>query len=81
LSHGDRLDVEDLLLLDGGDGMGLNLGIQLLGTLHQLLGLDVELADGDLLFCKQGRFLVQPLLHHRLQLLGGGLVLQHGAPC
>jgi hypothetical protein len=64
------------LLLDGGVGTGLSLGIQLLGTFHQLLDPGVELADGDLIFRKKGLLLVQPLSrHHCLLLLRGGLLL------
>jgi hypothetical protein len=52
LSQGSCLRVEIVLQLVGGVDMGLSLGIQLLGTLHQLPGLGIELTDSNLLFRK-----------------------------
>jgi hypothetical protein len=48
LTHGHRLCVEVLLLLDGGIGMSLNCGVQLHGIVQQLLCLGIELVSYSL---------------------------------
>jgi hypothetical protein len=49
LGYGDLLCVGIRLLLDGGNGVGLSYGIQLLGVIEQLLRLCVDLLNGSLL--------------------------------
>jgi hypothetical protein len=81
LSGGRRLCVEGLLLLDGGVGMSLSCGIQLLGVMQQLLSLGIKLVSHCLPSTIQDLHHVEvflPRLH--LLLLRGHLLLEQGEP-
>jgi hypothetical protein len=81
LADSDRARVEVLLLLDSGVGTGLNRGVQLFGTRHQLLGIGVEQTNVNSLLIEQVLHLIQQLpLHHRPLPLGAGMLLEQGTP-
>jgi hypothetical protein len=68
LSHDRRLCVEVLLLLDGGIGLSLSCGVQLLGIMHQLLCMGFELVSQSLPSTVQDLHHIETLLP-RLRLL------------
>jgi hypothetical protein len=81
LSHGHRLCVEVLLQLDGGIGMSLSCGIQLLGIMQKLLRLGVELVSYSLPSGEHDLHHIEVLLPHLcLLLLRGRPLLKQEDP-
>jgi hypothetical protein len=61
--------IEVLLLLDGGIGMSLSCGVQLIAVIQQLLRLGVELVSYSLPSVEQDLHHVEALLPHLCLLL------------
>jgi hypothetical protein len=78
VSNGDSLLVEVLICLDVVPTTGINRGIQLFGTRHQLLGLGLEQTNGNMLLIEHVLHLILqlPLCLRPLPLRGGPLLEQ-----
>jgi hypothetical protein len=75
------LCVEVLLLLDGGIGMSLSRGVQLLGVVQQLLSLGIKVVSHYLPSTVQDLHHIEVLLPHlRLLLLRGRQLLEQRDP-